>query len=262
VFEIGNSLREARYRQQLELSEVEQATKIRSRYLQALEEESFEALPAQTYVKGFLRTYADYLGLDGQLYVDEYNSSYGVGEDVPREPVVARRSSVVHQRHRRLERRGVLFALGGIGVVCALFIAAFKFSGGNDNPPIPNLGTTTTAPKTAPATKVKRHKPARPAKLRFFVLAANGNCWMDVRNFSSSGPSLYTGTLTLHQFQRFVSGTLYAGRFVARRLWINFGNPGNVKAAINGRPVTIPGGGRPVMVLVTRQGVSVAPQTG
>jgi len=252
VFEIGNSLREARYRQQLELSEVEQATKIRTRYLQALEEESFEALPAQTYVKGFLRTYADYLGLDGQLYVDEYNSRYGVGEDVPREPVVARRSSAVHQRHRRLERRGVLLALGGIGVVCALFIAAFKFSGGNDNPPIPNLGTTTTAPQTAPAKKVKRHKAAPPAKLRFFVVASNGNCWMDVRNFSSSGRALYTGTLQLHQYQR----------FVARRLWINFGNPGNVKAAINGHPVTIPGGGRSVMVLVTRQGVSVAQQTG
>jgi cytoskeleton protein RodZ len=253
VFEIGNSLREARYRQQLELSEVEQATKIRARYLQALEEENFEALPAQTYVKGFLRTYADYLGLDGQLYVDEYNSRYGVGEDVPREPVVARRSSAVHQRHRRLERRGVLFALGGIGVVCALFIAAFKFSGGNDNPPIPNLGTTTTAPKTAPAKKAKRHGPAKAAKLRFFVVASNGNCWMDVRNWSSSGPPLYTGTLQLHQYQRFIH---------SRRLWINFGNPGNVKAAINGHPVTIPGGGRSVMVLVTRQGVSVAQQTG
>jgi hypothetical protein len=71
VFEIGNSLREARVRQQLELGEVELATKIRARYLRALEEESFEALPAQTYVKGFLRTYADYLGLDGQLYVAE-----------------------------------------------------------------------------------------------------------------------------------------------------------------------------------------------
>jgi hypothetical protein len=261
VFEIGNSLREARYRQQLELSEVEQATKIRSRYLQALEEESFEALPAQTYVKGFLRTYADYLGLDGQLYVDEYNSRFGVGEDTPREPVVARRTSAVHQRHRRLERRGVLLALAGIGVLCALFIAAFKFSGGSSNPPIPNLGTTTSAPKVAPPVKTKRHKKARPAKLRFFVLASNGDCWMEVRNYSSSGPNLYTGTLTLHQFQRFVSGTLYAGRSVARRLWINFGNPGNVKAAINGRPVTIPGGGRSVMVLVTPRGVSVAPQT-
>jgi cytoskeletal protein RodZ len=113
VFEIGNSLREARVRQQLELTEVELATKIRARYLRALEEEAFEALPAQTYVKGFLRTYADYLGLDGQLYVDEFNSRYGMEGEEPREPVVVRRTSNVRRQHRRLERRWVLLRSPG-----------------------------------------------------------------------------------------------------------------------------------------------------
>ena len=80
MFEIGNSLREARLRQGLDFPEIEQATKIRGKYLRALEEEQFEVLPAQTYVKGFLRSYADYLGLDGQLYVDEFNSRYVRGE--------------------------------------------------------------------------------------------------------------------------------------------------------------------------------------
>ena len=55
MFEIGNSLREARLRQQLDFPELEQATKIRSRYLRALEDEQFDVLPAETYVKGFLR---------------------------------------------------------------------------------------------------------------------------------------------------------------------------------------------------------------
>ena len=247
MFEIGNSLREARYRQQFELSDVEQATKIRARYLQALEEESFDALPAKTYVKGFLRTYADYLGLDGQLYVDEYNSRYSVGEDELREPVVARRTSTVHQRHKRLERRGVLLALGGIAVVCAFFIAAFKFSSGNgNNPPIPNLGTTKGKASNPGTPRHKRHRNAvLPANVRFFVVAVSGNCWMDVRNYSASGKTLFTGTVQLHQFQR----------FVARRLWISFGNPGNVKAAVDGKPVTLPGGGRSVTVLVTSRGV-------
>ena len=64
MFEIGNSLREARLRQTLDFPEVEQATKIRGKYLRALEDEQFDILPGQTYVKGFLRTYSEYLGLD------------------------------------------------------------------------------------------------------------------------------------------------------------------------------------------------------
>src|SRR4029079_2674073 len=113
MFEIGNSLREARAPQQLGPGEWELATKIRSRYLRALEEESFDALPAQTYVKGFLRTYADYLGLDGQLYLDELNYRFGGARDEVREPVVARRTSHVSRQHRGLERRWIAFALAG-----------------------------------------------------------------------------------------------------------------------------------------------------
>ncbi|MDP8910858.1 MAG: helix-turn-helix domain-containing protein, partial [Actinomycetota bacterium] len=67
MFEIGNSLREARLRQGMDIAAAEHATKIRGKYLRALEEEQFELLPAQTYIKGFLRNYAEHLGLDGQL---------------------------------------------------------------------------------------------------------------------------------------------------------------------------------------------------
>ena len=84
MFEIGNSLREARLRRRIEFAQAEQATKIRGKYLRALEDEQFDVLPSQTYVKGFLRTYADYLGLDGQLYVDEYNSRFVAGRGLRR----------------------------------------------------------------------------------------------------------------------------------------------------------------------------------
>ena len=247
MFEIGNSLREARHRQQLDLTDVEQATKIRSRYLRALEEEAFDVLPAQTYVKGFLRTYADWLGLDGQLYVDEYNSRFGSDEE-PREPVVARRTAGVQQRHARLARRGVLIALGAIAVLCALVIAAFKFSGGGDQSGIPNLEPSTTTTATH---KQKKAKPAhaRPAKARFFVLAANGSSWMDVRNYSSNGKTLFTGTVDKGQ----------SHGWTTRRLWINFGSPSNVKVVVNHRVVPIPGGGASVTVLVTPTGIVRAP---
>jgi cytoskeleton protein RodZ len=235
VFEIGNSLREARVRQQLELSEVELATKIRARYLRALEEESFELLPAQTYVKGFLRSYADYLGLDGQLYVDEYNSRFGSDADEPREPVVARRSSYVRSQHRRVESRWVVFALAGIAAVFAFVIAAWKF-GGHDSEPIPNLGSGTTAAQQAqkPAVPtVRKQTPAKPVTFKLYMRATHGNCWMDVRNWSASGKSRFTGTVELGQAQR----------FVARRLWINFGAPGNLAIVFNGKLVNITSGG-------------------
>ena len=143
MFEIGNSLREARVRQQIELGEAELSTKIRARYLRALEEESFDALPAQTYVKGFLRTYADYLGLDGQLYVDEFNSRFGDGEE-PREPVVARRTSQVARQHRRLERRWIAFALAGIA---ALVVVVLRFGTGSLLLP-PNFQAASTIANT------------------------------------------------------------------------------------------------------------------
>ncbi len=231
MFEIGNSLREARFRQQLEFGELEQATKIRARYLRALEEESFDTLPAQTYVKGFLRTYADYLGLDGQLYVDEYNSRFATGEDEPREPVVARRTSNVRGRHRRLENRGVLIALAAIGTVTALVIAAWTLSDPGTEK-LPNLAKTTT-PTATPTVKHKTQPPPKPVTFRLYLRASHGNSWMDVRSWSINGTSRYTGTLELGQAQR----------FVAKRLWINFGNPGNLSIALNGKPVSVARGG-------------------
>jgi cytoskeleton protein RodZ len=81
VFEIGSSLREARERQKLELSQVEGATRIRARYLQAFEDERFDILPGAAYAKGFLGTYADCLGLDAQQFVAEYNTRFAPTEE-------------------------------------------------------------------------------------------------------------------------------------------------------------------------------------
>jgi cytoskeletal protein RodZ len=97
VFEIGTTLRDARLRLGLDLYELEAATKIRAKYLRALEEERFDVLPAQTYVKGFLRSYAEALGLDGRLFVDEYVTRFSEGDGV---------SEPQERKSRRLIRRG------------------------------------------------------------------------------------------------------------------------------------------------------------
>src|ERR1700752_294236 len=133
MFEIGTSLREARVRQGVDLLEAERATKIRSKYLRALEDERFELLPSHTYIKGFLRSYAEYLGLDGQLYVDEYNSRFVIGEEDA--PVRARR--VPAAKARRSDRREssiVVFALTAITLGTALVIVAWRFGSPEEEP--------------------------------------------------------------------------------------------------------------------------------
>src|SRR6476661_6872690 len=70
--EIGAALREARMRQRIDISEIEAQTKIRAKYLRALENEEWDLLPGPTFVKSFLRTYAEALGLDARLLLEEY----------------------------------------------------------------------------------------------------------------------------------------------------------------------------------------------
>src|SRR5256885_9675 len=145
MFEIGNSLREARLRQQLDLPELEQQTKIRAKYLKALEAEDFDVLPAPTYVKGFLRNYADALGLEGQLYVDEYNSRFVTGEeDVPLRPRDYQRRP--QPLGPRFEARAVLLAVGGVPVVVAPGIGGWE--GGPGHSPH-GQGANSPAPTTA-----------------------------------------------------------------------------------------------------------------
>src|SRR6266496_984946 len=87
MFQIGPSLREARERRGLSYADIEPHTRIRSRYLRALEEEKFDLIPARAYTVGFLREYADFLGLDGQQFVDEFATRFQPEREV--DPQVA-----------------------------------------------------------------------------------------------------------------------------------------------------------------------------
>ena len=108
---IGATLREARNRRKIELSEVEAAIKIRVRYLQAIENEEWDALPGGAYTRGFIRTYAYYLGLDGERLADDYRRGAAPpgGERVPKRvepvPTGARRGRAPPLRSRSRRRR-------------------------------------------------------------------------------------------------------------------------------------------------------------
>jgi hypothetical protein len=228
VFEIGNSLREARLRRHVDFAQAELATKIRGKYLRALEDEQFDVLPAQTYVKGFLRTYAEYLGLDGQLYVDEYNSRFVTGDDAE---FRLRRSSVRPQRrNRRLEMNVVLVALALIAVVTIVVIGAWT---SHKSPAVP-----TVAQRRAVTPKTQAVPPL------LWVRAVRGDSFLAVHDATATGRIRYEGTLGRGRPPLQVRG---------RRLWLNIGSPENLTIRIRGRLVHVTGH-RPRVILVTATG--------
>jgi cytoskeletal protein RodZ len=235
VFEIGNSLREARLRQHLDFPEIEQATKIRAKYLRALEDEQFELLPAQTYVKGFLRSYAEYLGLDGQLYVDEYNSRFVVGEEeaAPR----PRRSAPPPPRGVQVQSRVLLLTLLGIAGVTALVIVAWTRGEPQKKEPV-GLGRT-------PVQTAQTKTPAVAPSVRLIVKAKRGNCWLEVHSGSATGRIIFQGTL--ERGQRHV--------FTGIKLWITLDRPENLGTVLNGHSRILPGGGVKTLI-VTSRGIS------
>lgn len=235
MFEIGSSLREARVRQGLDLNELEQATKIRAKYLRALEDEQFDLLPAQTYVKGFLRSYAEYLGLDGQVYVDEYNSRFGIGD----EEVARPRRSSRPPRGVQVQSRVLVLTLLGIAAVAALVIIAWKSGEPQKETPV---GLAPSQPK-APARSTR----AAANTVRLHVIAARGPCWLQVHRNSATGKILYQGTLDRGQGQI----------FTAKKLWITLDRPENLRTILNERSRRLPAGGVKTL-LVTPRGIRPA----
>jgi cytoskeletal protein RodZ len=145
MFEIGATLREARERRQLTYEQVEAEIKIRAKYLRALEEEEFDSLPSGTYVRGFLRAYASYLGLDGRLFVDEYASRFGTRHD----DELFRRRRERPMTQRRESSSAVLVALIAVVAIGVLFFVAWRFGPGEANTPSPTFTVTETTTKTA-----------------------------------------------------------------------------------------------------------------
>ena len=245
MFEIGNSLREARLRQGLDLARVEDDTKIRAKYLQGLEDERFEVLPSETYVKGFLRTYAEYLGQDGQLYVDEYNSRFSAAEEPPIASPPARR-----RRRRAAESNHVVAALAGIVAVAVLVVVAFTLSEGRpDVSPTAGLGPGTTTgaqPETTTEETGTAPPPANRASVALVLVASRGDCWVTVRRGAPNGDVVFSGTIYQGETQR----------FTGRRLWLEFGDAPseNLNVRLNGRRVRDFPVGEPV-VIVTPEGV-------
>ena len=152
-------------------------------------------LPAQTYVKGFLRTYADFLGLDGQLYVDEYNSRYVADgfDDMPQ-----RRPHV--RQERAFERKVVVLALAGIAALTALVIVAWKFGGGDSGTP---AVVDAAATKPRAVASVLRHR------------GVGTGTYVEIWKRPWVGSPDWNGTLVRGEHQK----------FLGKRFWICVARP-------------------------------------
>ncbi|HET8607507.1 MAG TPA: RodZ domain-containing protein [Gaiellaceae bacterium] len=227
MFEIGSSLRQARQHRGLELADVERETHIRAKYLGALEEERFEVLPGQAYVRGFLRTYAEFLGLNGGLYVDEYNEKFAAPEEEL--PPIQHRP----QRVRELPR----VARPVAGAVVALAAATVVVWQLGFSPPQRTAITQTqlvapvkkqTAPARRTSSQPRRVQATPKAPGTLVVRASRGDCWVEVRLGSETGPVVYERVLG-------EGGMLRFG--LRKKLWLRLGAPWNADVTVRGKPV-------------------------
>jgi cytoskeleton protein RodZ len=223
--DIGSTLREARMRARIDITEVETRTKIRAKYLRAIENEEWDLLPGPIYVKSFLRTYGDYLGLDSRLLVDEYKRRYERPSDHEMRPI----SALTHERERAA--RGPLlppWAVIGVVLVGVVVVLYFIGTAGNKNKP-----TTTTPPQAGTTTTHRRrrthhHKAtAKPTTVKL-ELVPTGNVYVCL--VDGTGKRLIPGRI-FSSGQRIPTQT-------APKLLLTLGNA-SVQMKVNGTPVKV-----------------------
>jgi cytoskeleton protein RodZ len=242
---IGPTLREARNRRKIDLSEVEAAIKIRVRYLQAMENEEWDALPGGAYTRGFIRTYASYLGLDGDRLADDYRRATGPpgGERVPKrvEPVPASRRRTSPRVSSRLV----------IAAVCLLLVAVLVgialAGGGGDPSPSP-----TAAGEGKQARKKHREAAGTTTKPGIAVrLAATAEVWVCL--LDAQEEPLVDGQILEEGAE--------AGPFRSKRFEVAFGN-GSVTMFVDGKQASVPPSSSPVGYRVDSGGELIALEEG
>jgi cytoskeleton protein RodZ len=235
--QVGQALRQARTQRGIQLNEVERATKIRLRFLRAIEEDRWDELPSVDEARGYISAYASFLGLDEQALVDEYaNAAEKRARRRDRVP-----GGVVRRGDARRERsiRPLAVALASIvGVVLlgVLVVASIGGSGnGGKTAPRPGRTTATSAAGTgtAPSSRVS------------VELRSTDTVWVCLVD-NRDRPVVNSETLTPDETR---------GPFEGHAFEMTFGN-GSVEMTVNGQPAKIPHLAEPLGYRVTPNGVS------
>lgn len=236
---VGNKLREARTRRHLGLPDVEEATKIRGRYLQAIENEDWDHLPGDTYARAFIRTYGSFLGLDGERLAEEQRQARGStrpGERLPR----------VEPRPRRAKRergppavspRLVAFIVSALLVV-ALIVIGLSSGGGSSNPQADKTHGREGVSEAKVADSVKANSQGHA-----LTLTADGEVWVCL--FNGKGFPLVKGRIL---YPGETEGPFRSGSFT-----LALGN-GAVTMSVDGQQQNLPEPSSPIGFAVDSQG--------
>lgn len=248
---IGETLREARMRHQLDIADVEERTKIRAKYLRALENEEWGTLPGPTFVKTFLRTYAELVGVDAHLLVEEYRANHEVGEEPESPPRAGQAAATRRQTRRRPSPPGPpskVAVVVGLGVALVGFLLVLGLLSGGDDEPASDQGATDEAPTTTapPPTRRPRPKPAPPRGVTVRVAPA-----------APTYVCIDTGEGTDVVFEDILEGPRTFKH--AERLRVNLGKRA-VELRVNGRPVRIAPSPEPVGFDMTPKGATEIPE--
>jgi cytoskeleton protein RodZ len=235
--EIGETLREARMRRRIDMTEVETATKIRGKYLRALENEEWDLLPGPTFVKSFLRTYAEYLGLDARLLVEEYRQRYERPSTQDLTPFSARRGPGRRRRAPALAGP-VAVVLGGVVILLAALWVLGSFGGGGDDgtPAVHTQPTATPKPKASKKKESKKSTTPTEVKLRLVATGPVYVCLID-----GSGKQVIDE-------QTLASGTR-TRTYKSRLFRTNFGND-NVRMLVDGKSYSVEPSADPIGYVV------------
>jgi Helix-turn-helix domain len=235
---IGSDLHRARTRREIELPEVEAATRIRVRFLRAIEDEDWDALPGGVYTRGFIRTYAAYLGLDGERLAEDFRREVeGDAGPRPGEGMFGIQRGREVDRGRPVPRPGWI-ALAGVAAVAAIAIFALPDGEGGGTATGPASSGTGAAPKPKPAAS-----PAPEDQGLSMQLTAEAEVWACV--LAASGRHLVDG--------RILAPGGEAGPFRSDSFTLSFGN-GEVTMTIDGKQAQIPPTSSPVGYAVEADG--------
>ena len=221
-------------RQHLDIADVEARTKIRAKYLRALENEEFGMLPGPTFVKTFLRTYAEMLGLDPHVLVEEYRAGFEREDEMEAPlgpPAVAGRD----RRHGPRLGPGSLILLLLVAIVAALVAIGLASDDSGDGEQASAPETTRSETEAAPPPP----EPARPTRVSLRVTPA-----------SPTYICVDRGAGTPVVFENTIDGT---ETFRGKRLRVNLGKR-DVQLRMNGKSVQVTPGPDPVGFAFTPRG--------